>query len=313
MTWLLIPYLAGLGLISIMVKAAETPGGPGIIEISTVGPALALLAMWAVIGAAAGYRSRSPLAAPLAAIVSFAVILALYMIDYTLVRVGGATGSLLGLAPRPEIQLGQCALYSTTAVWGVSWATPTTGRVRRDPARLVALASGTLAMVTGITLLFAGGPEFRRRSVSMRCSGQPPICLARGYDRHPEKVRAAFAPLFAGLGEIDAPLPRKMRMGGVSEEDLVGVVSEDLALGRNLDGEAASNLISAYIRWSCKPYDGENRERAWSDLYAWFGSLDGSRPISPNDPFVSQVLKTGSQEDQAAYLRHAIDRLRRCA
>jgi hypothetical protein len=312
-TWLLIPYLAGLGLISTMVKAAESPGGPGIIEISTLGPALALLAMWAVIGAAAGFRSGSPLAAPLAAIVSFALILAFYMIDYTLVRVGGATGSLLGLAPRPEIQLGQCALYLTAAVGGVAWATQANRPVLRDPSRLVTLASGTLAMVIGIALFSGGGPEFRQRSVSMRCSGQPPICLARGYDRHPEKVRAAFVPLFAGLRDIDAPLPKKMRMGGVSEEDLVGVISEDLALGKNFDGEAASNLISAYIRWSCKPYDNENRERAWSDLYAWFGSLDGSRPITPNDPFVSQVLKTGSKEDRAAYLRDAIDRLRRCA
>jgi hypothetical protein len=104
-----------------------------------------------------------------------------------------------------------------------------------------------------------------------------------------------------------------MRMGDVSEEDLVGRISEDLALGRNTEGEAVSNVITAYMRWSCPSYGTDERSRTWSAVYTWLESLSSGQPISPQDPFVPEVLKAGSEEAQAAWLRGAFDRLRRCA
>jgi hypothetical protein len=312
--WLLLPYLAGLLWISGMVIGADTPGTPGFIEVSTLGPALAFLGAWVVIGAAAGYRFRSPLTAPLAAIASFSVILSLYIVNYTLVRVGGATGSSLGLAPRPEIQIGQFALYVTAATWALAWATRPPQTELRDRGRLLSLSAGALAVALGLGLFFDRGPDFRDRPVPLRCFGQQPsICLAPGYDRHPERVRAAIGPFLAAARDIGAPVPMKMRMGDPSEEDLVGRISRELALGDTSHTWAAGDFLTSYIRWSCDVSATEDRHRAWWDVYAWLASLDGSRPISPGDSFVSEILRTGTTEEQAAYLRGAIERLRRCA
>lgn len=310
--WLLLPYLAGLAWVSVMVMRTDAPGGPGIIEFSTLGPALAFLAAWVMVGAAAGYRLRSPLSAPLAAVVSFAVILTLYIVNYMLVRVGGATGSTLGLAPRPEIQLGQLMLYVNTAVWALTSATRPAKAPLRDPGRLLPLSAGTLVIAVGLAIFFDSGPDFRDRPVALRCFGQEPqICLVPGYDGHPERVRAAFEPLLAGLREIGAPLPTTMRMGDPSEEDLVGLISEEVALGEK-GSRVTSNLISAYKRFSCDYFDTEDQRQTWHDVYFWFETLEGTRSLK-DSIFASEVLRTSSREEQAAYLRGAIDRLRRCA
>lgn len=102
-----------------------------------------------------------------------------------------------------------------------------------------------------------------------------------------------------------------MRMGDPSEEDLVGLISEEVALGKE-GSQTTSNLISAYKRFSCRTYDNEELDQAWRDVYFWFESLEGSRSLK-NNIFASEVLTSGPREDQAAYLRGAVDRLRRCA
>jgi hypothetical protein len=309
--WILLPYLAGLAGISAMVSAAGTPGTPGLIELSTLVPALAFGAMWVAVGAGAGYRLGSPLVAPLATVASFSVILFLYVVDYDLVRVGGATASLLGLAPRPGLQVGQTALYLTTAAWAILWA----GRARGEGLanQLPSRMAGALAVVLALGLFVNQGPDFRRRPVTFRCSGDPPICLAPGYDQHTDFVRAELTPYLEALREIGAPLPVRFEQGRSS--DLVGSISDELALGRS-DPDLnypTSPIMSAYAGvFRCDTYRNAGVNQAWHGFNAWLKAVGGNRG-SLDSSFVPEVLRTGSREEQAAWLRSAIDRLRRCA
>lgn len=309
--WLMLPYLAGMVWISAMVSTAGTPGTPDLVSLSTLVPALMFLGMWTLVGVGAGYRFESPLVAPLAAVGAFSIILSLYILDYDLVRVGGATGSLLGLAPRPGIQFGQTALYIAAASWGLAWPTARPRAGGAGPlARLQLAGSGALSVGLAMALFLNQGPDFRDRAIPLRCLGQPPICLADGYDGDSDRVRDAFAPLFAGLQGIGAPLPKQLRMGPRSDEDLIASISEDIALG-GAPEDAAFDLITAYVRSDCDFPLGSELGRAWEGVTDWFRSLAGNPTAVEYSE--AELLRTGSPEAKAAWLRGAIDRLRRCA
>ncbi|MGH9035143.1 MAG: hypothetical protein ACRD0O_05210 [Acidimicrobiia bacterium] len=307
--WILLTYLVGLAVISAMVTAAGTPGTPGMIELGTMVPALTFAAMWVAMGTGSGYRFGSPLVAPLATLASFAVILFLYVVDYDLVRVGGATASLLGLAPRPGLQAGQTVLYLATAAWAVLWAGRARGNgfVNQLPARI----TGFLAAAVAFGLFVNQGPDFRRRSVMLRCFGDPPICLAPGYDQRPEAVRVALAPYLEGLEKIGAPMPKRFHQGRPS--DLVGYISEEFALGEVSDlNEGERAVLSAYGDFTCDTYNNRELDESRDGVHAWLASLGGDRDFL-GFADVPEVLRTGSSEEQAAWLRNAIERLRRCA
>jgi hypothetical protein len=306
--WILAAYGVGLVGVTIMVKMAGTPGAPALIDVATLVPAVTFLAMWVAVGTAAGYRFGSPLVAPLATVASFSVILVLYIVDYDLVRVGGASASLLGLAPYPIRQAAQTGLYLAIGAWSVLWATRPAGSRSVDGSRISSVVAGGLALALAAGLFFNNAPDFDRRPIKFECTGTPPICLAEGYAQYSERVRTALAPLLAGLQEIGAPLPTAFRQESPNE-DLVGTIPDDLAVGD--PAGVVSAVISAYDQFSCDTYAHPGLSERSSELYVW---LDSLRP----DPELvggrrAEVFHTGTKDEQAAYLRNAIDRLRRCA
>jgi hypothetical protein len=304
--WLLLPYLLGLVWISVQVIQAGTPGGPGLIEMSTLIPALAFLGMWTALGAAAGYRARSPLAAPLATVATFSIILVLYMVDYDLVRVGGATGSLLGLAPRPGLQVAQAALYLAVAAWAIIRSGQSGGVADR---RVASFAIAGVATVLAAGLFISQGDDFATRPVQLRCEGSPPVCLAPGYDGDRRAVDRALGPLLEGLATVGAPVPKRFVQDYDDQGDLVGSVSNELALGDA--SEARYAIASAFLGSGCDLLGDPAVHQAWSGLLDWLDSLGGG-VISPGDPTVPEVLKSGSPEEQAAWIRDAVGRMRRC-
>ncbi|HET9771293.1 MAG TPA: hypothetical protein VFS16_10420 [Acidimicrobiia bacterium] len=307
--WILGAYGAGLVGVTIMVKVAGTPGWPGLVDVATLVPAIAFLAMWVVVGTAAGYRFGSPLVAPLATVASFTVILVLYIVDYDLVRVGGASASLLGLAPYPIRQAAQTVLYLAAGAWSVLWATRPARSRSVDGSRISSAVAGGLALVLAAGLFLNNAPDFDQRPIKLECTGSPPICLAGGYAQYSERVRAALSPLLAGLKEIGAPLPRAFRQE-LSEEDLVGTIPDELALGDQ--PSAVSAVISAYSPlYACDVYRHPGLSEQWDGLYEWLDSLLPEPALSGGPG--AEAFRTGTKDEQAAWLRNAIDRLRRCA
>lgn len=69
--------------------------------------------------------------------------------------------------------------------------------------------------------------------------------------------------------------------------------------------------MTAYSRFSCRTYDHPGLSDQWRGVYRWLDSLS-PEPQLGSAPDV-EVFRTGTKEEQAAWLRNAIDRLRRCA
>jgi hypothetical protein len=230
------------------------------------------------------------------------------MVDYDLVRVGGATGSLLGLAPRRGLQVGQTALYLAAAVWAVTLSSHRRGLV--DPARWSSLVAGGVALVLSAVLFLNQGDDFTRRPVALHCEGSPPVCLAPGYDRDQEAVIQTLAPYLQALDAVRAPLPKRFVQDPLNEEGLVGVISNEFALGDA--SEARYALIGAYLPYECDFVQNPALRQAWMGVIEWLDAIGGN-PIRPDDPTVPDVLKHGSADEQAAWIRDSIGRLRSCA
>jgi hypothetical protein len=209
--WVWVPtvgaYVAGLVAVSITV-ATTTRQVPPLRMVLSLPPALALLAAAAAVGMATGYRWASRALAPLVGVATFLVLLAGYMAGPVhTVKVGGATASLLGLAPRPEVQAGQVLLFSGVAAVAVVWV------ARIGPHRglptMVRVGGALALLASGVGVLhLAGNQEFDKVSVPMVCEGSgPEICVDAGYRSTIPQLRANFSPSFRSLEAASLPAP----------------------------------------------------------------------------------------------------------
>ncbi|MGH8973958.1 MAG: hypothetical protein ACRD0C_12245 [Acidimicrobiia bacterium] len=306
--WIGAVYLAGLVGIVALVKSAGTPGSPNPIALSTLAPALAFVAMWVAVGAAAGWKLGSRLAAPLVAVGAFAAILVLYVVNYDLVRVGGATASLLGLAPRPELQAAQIAIYAGVAA-GALLLVP---RLRPAPAgdrldRLGVVAGAGAAVIAGAVLVVPG-PDFRLRPEPEVCTGTPAICLAGGYRAKAREVREILAPYLSAATHAGVPLPERFVQDyDRSRADLVGWISPNLARGE--DPTPYYAVLDAYVSETCGTFDDKQADEYYGGLIFFF---DRAGDVGEFDLTEVEVLNTGSPDEQAAWVRMAVDYLRHC-
>lgn len=192
------------------------------------------------------------LAAPLVAVCAFAVVLVLYVVNYDLVRVGGATASLLGLAPRPELQMAQIAIYAGVA----SGALLLIPRLRPLPAgdHLDRLGLACLAVSAGVALavLALPGDDFRVRPEVEVCTGTPAICLASGYRSQSDEIREALAPYLAAAARAGLPSPERFVQDfDEARRDLVGWIPPELARGH--DSTPYYTVLDAYAADACDP------------------------------------------------------------
>lgn len=306
--WIGLVYVAGLVGVTTLVKAAGTPGGPDLVALSTLAPALAFVAMWVAVGAAVGWRLGARLAAPLVAVGAFAAILVLYVVNYDLVRVGGATASLLGLAPRPELQAAQIVIYAGVAL-GALLLSP---RLRPVPAgdRLDRLGLACMALAAGLALavLAFPGEDFRTRPEVEVCTGTPGICLARGYRSQADEIRNMLAPYLAAASRAGLPPPKRFVQDlDEARADLVGWIPPELARGH--DPTPYYTVLDAYATDTCEPFQDARAKQFREGLIFYFDRAGG---VGAYDTTDIEVLVTGSPEEQAAWVRMAVDYLRRC-
>ena len=121
--WGVLVYLVGLGTVVVLVLAAGAPGWPDLRVLGAALPPLALLAAEAAVGMLAGWWLRHALAAPAAALGCFGLSLWCYASGPSqFITVGGATSSLVGLAPRPGVELAQLLFFAAAALAAVLMA-----------------------------------------------------------------------------------------------------------------------------------------------------------------------------------------------
>ena len=196
-------YLLVLGGVSVVV--GRTTGlGPDAETFATLAPPVALLIGCTAFGLAIGFRVGSRGLAPVWAIVTFAFLMAGYTVfPARFTKVGGATASLIGIRTRPEVQVGQVALFLGTSALVVGLASLPR---RSNAAR--AMASVGLALGLGGFALLSSQPknEFRPHGYALTCVGEEPtICLEPGWVAAEPDIREPLARYDRSLAAADLP------------------------------------------------------------------------------------------------------------
>jgi hypothetical protein len=297
-------YGIALGATVAYAAASGAPGWPAARAWSTVLPALAVLALCAAGGAALGWRARRPLIAPVAAVVAFGLLIASYTtLPGLFLQVGGATSSLIGLAPRPALQAAQVLWAASTAallLQRAGWPSPASGGARAATAVLAVVVAAS-----SVWVLSLGGDRFREVAVRTACDdGSPSVCLVAGYEHLREPLHRRFDPAVAAL-----------EASGLAE---VQVVTQDPAATgpgvvrlyqrpRDVEDVVAS-LMPLLALVDCPEGDDPGRFRRWLAVHDWLASIVSGEPVDPSAP---PVVRAGG-EPARRWVEATVADLRAC-
>ena len=308
--WVVACYLAGLAGVCLVVVAAGTPGAPDLAAWRTLAPPLGLLAVVTLAGYVTGYLTRRRMAAPVVAVATFGVLLLLYVAGPgNYVTVGGASSSLVGITPKPRLELAQCVLYAALCC-GLAMAVAAAGRRLRVPGRVlvaeVVVAVVAAVAVAGITA--QGGNVFRDEDTPVTCAGSAPqVCVASGYTADLPRLRATLAPVVGVLAAAGATPPATFNQradgthAGVAQLDVIALLAHPGAL-------AQSVVLSGYLDPSCDLVSRQGNVDAFTQLDAYLTfRLTGTAP----DDLPARI-RTAPPGERDAWGRRLTTTLRQC-
>jgi hypothetical protein len=302
-------YFAGLIVASTMTKTHGTPGWPDPAVVFSIAPAVSLITMSAVLGAAAGWAAARAMVGPVVAIGVFALLLAGYTtLPESLFRIGGATASLLSLTPRSSIQVLQSALYVACAV-GVTFVF--VRKVDRLPRGRTLYASTATLVAAGLAGVLAnvGGMRFSEVGVDVECAGaQPVVCLSPSYEHLRDQVADAVAEPFRRFADAGFEPPGRLTQD-FTAASVPGTVSIPTRAVDVYDVQMM--LISSLIPAQCDIFGDEATYRDYSDAAYWVESLLGL--AVPDNPTVSPAVAGGDTSGARDHVRQIQRRLAACA
>ncbi|GIU98724.1 MAG: hypothetical protein KatS3mg014_0340 [Actinomycetota bacterium] len=312
--WVLAAYGAGLVIVVLLVWLAGTPGWPDAASISTVGPAVAVLAGAAAVGIGLGYALRSPLVPAVVTVGWFLAVLYFYIAGPSrFVDVGGASGSLLGLAPRPELQAAQIALYASLAA--ASFLALVWGRGLHGMRRAGAVAAAVVLVAPAAWVLEGLGPDhFRTTDERLVCVGtRPEVCVGPGYASFAEQARAMLIPYLAELEAAGVDVPQRFEQTAGRGEAAAPLGGLMFALVRYGPAQAARSapfeIIDRYVPPDCDIFR-EPASTAWDGVTDWLiARVDPQRAFVPPSP---RILSEGTLREQRAWVREAVQTLMTC-
>lgn len=308
--WALVAYAVGLAIVMAMVKLAGTPDLPDTRAIIAILPAVALLAALAAIGLAIGWVLKSPLAAPACVVGSFLVILLLYIKGPgQLIIVGGATDSLLALAPRRNLQAAQILCYLIVSMASLVLAAHSFGWPRRHHP-MAASALGGLAVLSAALVVAQGGTILQPYAPKLQCFGvDPEVCAGPGYAPRLSDARTALLPYIRVLQGAGVPVPHRFSQAQDPGNPEVGPLSLGLLQGSG--DEAAPLVMASYFQKSCDTKSNPKVIEAHQYASYWLeASVSGTS--LPYDPAIPDVLRTGNPEEQRRWMREAIQMIQQC-
>jgi len=242
-------YVAGFVVVVVLAKGAGTPGMPSAGELALFGPAMAQLIVAVAGGYVVGWWTRSLLAAPLVAVVVFAGLLGGWVGgEVALVKVGGASASLVGLQQAGSVIQNQVVFFgfATVAIGGVAVA-----RLRRS-GWAVPAGAAVIALVGLVPLLNWTGEPLVAVDEPMVCSGESPrICVAEPYERFVPDLRSRLDPMVERLQVQGVAVPVEVRQAFYLGMDPgVGAVAQEALVSE--DPQAAEfALVSAWLHDEC--------------------------------------------------------------
>jgi hypothetical protein len=253
-----IAYVAGYAVVIGLVASAGTPGGPAVADLALFLPSLALLGAATSLGYTAGWCTRSLLAAPLASVAVFGGLLAGWVGGpLALVKVGGATASLVGLVQSPTVVTWQTLFYVGL---GAAALAVTAAVFRRGgwPAPAAALALTTVAMTP---LVRWDGEPLVSIDEPLVCVGEAPqICVAEPYERFVPDLRRRLRPTIDRLDAAGIAAPTVVRQEfwldvepGVGSIPPAALVDTDPQSTRFV-------LVSAWLHGQCRSADEQRAQ-----------------------------------------------------
>lgn len=276
-------YTGSLVVAGAMTSTAGTPGLPSISELVAALPALAAIWLATAVGFAAGWVARKPLVAPVVALTLFGVLFAGYtVLPEQWFRIGGATSSLLALAPRTGLQLLQVLFYVAMGAASLQIAVHYTSRHQEARWITVTLAAGCAGL-----LLAIGGMRFVETPPKLRCAGSAPrICLGNGYDHLRAGTRQTLGGPFRKLAAAGFSPPATVT------QDVLDVQPNVVRIGTEVPtlDDARNLLVFAIIPEDCDVFRDEGTYSRYITVWYWVGSLLGMESgVIPNvDPVVSE-------------------------
>lgn len=272
LAWGLLIYFTGLFVVTVLVRDGGTPGWPDPRELGAALPPIALLGAETGLGMLAGWWVRHALAAPAAALGCFLLSLWFYAAGPSqFITVGGATASLVGLAPRPGLEVAQVLCFvamASTAVLLVARARPFSAAPVVPAGRIPVIASGVV-LVAAATLLHSYGQDVLEPvDARLICVGTTPaVCVAPGYLSDAARARTILLPFLGRLKAAGVPVPPVFRQGATPGRLAAAPIDASFLLGD--DTEVPFLILNAYVSKSCFDTAPSRLQDEWSDVITW--------------------------------------------
>lgn len=313
LAWGLLAYAVGLVVVGVLVKVAGTPGFPDVRVIGAALPPVALLAAEGALGMLAGWWVRHALAAPAAALGCFLLSLWFYTGGPSqFITVGGATASLVGLAPKPGLELAQVLCFAAAGALALLLI----GRPRprsaapAPPGERIPLACGAAILVAAAGLLLSRtGNVLEPVDAELSCVGSAPaVCVAPGYLSDATSARAVLLPYLVRLRADGVPVPATFSQGLTPGHLTSGPVDATFLLG---DHSGAPFLVlNAYLDKACFDVASSRVQDEWSAVLAWLDPGTAKGPAG--DPGIPAIARGPSTPAQRAWVRQAVADLSAC-
>lgn len=253
MLWISLGYIVGLIGVIGAVRAFGTPSWPSIALLATSLPAIAFLGAAAAVGLAAGWHTAKYLTAGLVAVAVFAVTIVGYLVASTLVRVGGATASLVSLEPVPMVGVGQFVFYLLLAALMIASVS------LRSTPRNIAVAGLALALVVVGIPLASAPATLRLVSPEITCAGSlPEICLTPENEIYREDLRREINALIVRLEMPDWAKPVRLTQDATDVAPLVGFIPALAKFSRDPSSPVRGSITNAYFNACPAKFDDDD-------------------------------------------------------
>lgn len=309
--WALAVFTAGYLLVMATTAMTSSPGALQVMDVIPIIAPLAGLVFFCVLGAAVGWRAPHVATAPLLALAVFGVGVIIYGTRLSfLIDVGGASGSLVGLAANGQRIVLQVAFYALAGTAAVLSAPrdPFAGRRRR---RVQRAAIGGTVLLLALGVLWDPPRLIADTTTEMACGQADPVaplvCLGPGYADRVGALSAALAEPLAKAVTAGAALPDRFDQ----RPGIPGVAVVDPHMLSQGPDAPAQLVANALLGPGCAQVMTAQVINDFTGM-AWWLATPEARPLISDPSHLPAPLR-GTEEEQLDWARTAVKNLASCS
>jgi hypothetical protein len=310
---LVIAYAVGaVGTIAVLIKSGGLESLDRVdsgIWLSAI-PVLAYSAIAVALGALAGWSWRGWFVAPFVSASVYAIEVAAFHGGLSgWVAIGGAAGSLVGLAPNPTRYALQTVFYTALLAFLVSTYIVALYRGRRN--RVVASLASAALVASGALFSPHVSPVFLYGDSPEICADSDGVsyCVPEDYAERLDYVIATIPPYHDALAAAGVAVPHSYSAVSVDGEgDALSASIPSGFLLEDVDGSVVrSTVIDGVIPEECRYFVSSDAFDAYSRLHDYLSLMVTGLPAVPD----SQMTKeSAASETGLQTVRNALATLR---